>query len=138
MVPKFKNIVIFVTILLVLFGGYFFFLKGDSADEANLVSEPNTTLPDIIGEEPRDAAESSTSLVAKDFLTLLLNVKNIKLNDAIFSDETFLSLRDSSIVLIPDGNEGRPNPFAQFGNDAVPLVPPPSAPTVSQPQAPTP
>ena len=62
-------------------------------------------------------------------------VKNIKLNDAIFSDVTFNSLRDSSITLTPDGNEGRPNPFAQFGNENIstspvtPVIPDVPAPT---------
>jgi hypothetical protein len=75
-------------------------------------------------------------LVAKDFFALLLNVKNIKLDDAILSDPAFLSLRDSSIVLVPDGNEGRPNPFAKFGNDAVVIPTTPVAP--SSPVSPTP
>ena len=49
---------------------------------------------------------------------VLLNVKNIKLDDSIFSDIAFSNLRDSSITLIPDGTEGRPNPFAPIGSDA--------------------
>ena len=61
----------------------------------------------------------ANSLIAKDFLNLLLNVKNIKLDDSIFADNAFNSLRDSSIVLTPDGNEGRPNPFAPLGSENI-------------------
>ena len=88
---------------------------------------PSTTsLPNIDGStEDTNVANEVSALVAKDFLTLLLSVKNIKLDDAIFFDVAFNSLHDSSITLIPDGTEGRPNPFAQFGNDNVaPVVTP--------------
>jgi hypothetical protein len=62
---------------------------------------------------------NATDSVGADFLTLLLSVKNIKLEDSIFSDKAFMNLKDSSIVLIPDGTEGRTNPFAPLGQDAV-------------------
>ncbi|MBP7006609.1 MAG: hypothetical protein KBC44_01915 [Candidatus Pacebacteria bacterium] len=50
-----------------------------------------------------------------EFLTKLLNIKNIELNDGVFSEPSFSTLRDSSILLIQDGTEGRPNPFAPIG-----------------------
>jgi len=131
MVPKFRNIIIFVTILLIIFLGYFFFIRGDDTS-GTLVSAPSG-LPDIIPTNSAGSAPNQANLVPKDFLTLLLNVKNIKLNDMIFVDEVFLSLHDSSIVLVPDGNEGRPNPFAQFGSDPIPPVVPAPLPDSSLP-----
>ena len=126
MTPKIRNIVIFVTIAAIFVLIYIFFIKS-SPPEASLVSVPSTTsLPNIDGSlEDTNAVNEVSALVAKDFLTLLLSVKNIKLDDAIFFDVAFSSLHDSSITLIPDGTEGRPNPFAQFGNDNVaPVVTP--------------
>jgi len=126
MTPKIRNIVIFVTIAAAFVLIYIFFIKS-SPPEASLVSVPSTTsLPNIDGSlEDTNAVNEVSALVAKDFLTLLLSVKNIKLDDAIFFDVAFSSLHDSSITLIPDGTEGRPNPFAQFGNDNVaPVVTP--------------
>jgi len=126
--PNIKNIIIFTTIAAAFILIYIFFIKPAPVQE-NLTSLPSSTaLPNIDGSGADANTENKTSLVAKDFLALLLNVKNIKLDDAIFSDIAFDSLHDSSIVLIPDGNEGRPNPFAQFGNDNVvtpvtPIVP---------------
>ena len=76
-----------------------------------------------------DTTTAGTSPVGQDFLSLLLNVKNIKLDDSIFSDPAFINLHDSSITLTPDAVVGRPNPFAQFGNDAV--VATPTTPTIS-------
>ncbi|MFZ3011469.1 MAG: hypothetical protein WA060_00490 [Minisyncoccia bacterium] len=118
--PKIKNIIIFTAIAATFVLGYVFFLR-PSPDEENLVSLPATTLPDINNSTDTVSGSVGAPLVAKDFLSLLLNVKNIKLNDQILSDPAFLSLRDSSITLEPDGNEGRPNPFAKFGNDSVPV-----------------
>ncbi len=120
MKSQIRNIIIFVGIGLVFVFIYFTFIKGNGGEVPVLVgtgapvattSKTNTT--------PQKEAE-----IAKDFLTLLLNVKNITLNDAIFSDVAFTSLRDSSILLIPDGNEGRPNPFAPIGTDVETIQPP--------------
>jgi hypothetical protein len=119
MASKIKNIIIFVIIAAVFILIYIFFIK-PSPDQASLVSSPSgTSLPNVNDSGIGTNIPSGNSLVPKNFLTLLLNVKNIKLNDAILSDPVFNSLRDSSIVLTPDGTEGRPNPFAQFGNDSV-------------------
>ena len=123
--PKIKNIIIFTAIAAVFVLIYIFFIR-PSPEEENLVLSPGAVmLPDMGGVTTGGNAQVTAPLIAKDFLSLLLNVKNIKLDDTILSDLAFLSLRDSSIVLVPDGNEGRPNPFAQFGNDAVvtPTVP---------------
>ncbi|MFA5778139.1 MAG: hypothetical protein WC870_01460 [Candidatus Paceibacterota bacterium] len=121
MTPKIRNIIIFVTIAAVFVLIYIFFIK-PSPPEANLVSSPSTTnLPNIDGSSSEKNNPNMNSEVAKDFLALLLSVKNIKLNDAIFSDPAFSSLHDSSITLTPSGTEGRPNPFAQFGSDSAPV-----------------
>lgn len=116
---KIKNIIIFTTITVLFILIYIFFIKPKPVTE-NLISSPsNTVLPNIVDANLNISEGNKTSLVAKDFLTLLLNVKNIKLDDTIFSEIAFDSLRDSSIVLIPDGNEGRPNPFAPLGIDKI-------------------
>ncbi|KKT01200.1 MAG: hypothetical protein UV76_C0002G0113 [Candidatus Nomurabacteria bacterium GW2011_GWA2_43_15] len=128
MIPKFRNIIMFIAIAAVFILIYVFFIK-PSPEQENLVSTPsNASLPDVNNSGGETGMSSETSAVAKDFLALLLNVKNIKLNDVIFIDLAFNSLHDSSITLTPDGTEGRPNPFAQFGNDIVPTPPAPPAP----------
>ncbi len=133
MTPKIKNILIFTTIAVVFILIYIFFIKPSPA-EPNLVSTSNnTTLPNIDGSLPVSVDTSNANAATEDFLALLLSVKRIKLDDTIFSDPSFISLHDSSIVLVQDGTQGRPNPFAQFGNDAV-VTPPPAAPVCTPPQ----
>lgn len=111
--PKIKNIIIFILIALAFFLIYIFFIKPPT-EQAGLVSGGTNALPNIDGSVPGASASGADPLITKGFLTLFSNVKNIKLDDAIFSDPAFNSLRDSSIILLPDGNEGRANPFAQF------------------------
>lgn len=116
--PKIKNIVIFITIGAILVFIYLYFIK-PSSNPDNLIS--------VISSVGGDAMASvGDSTVARDFLTLLLNVKNIKLDDTIFSDNAFTSLHDSSITITQDGTEGRPNPFAPLGVDniASPIIVP--------------
>jgi hypothetical protein len=127
--PKTRNIIIFVSIAVVFVLIYIFFIKSSSSSGSSLVSSPaGSALPDANTGVDSGAADanvaSGTPFIAQDFLTLLLNVKNIKLDDSIFADPAFNSLHDSSITLTPDNTEGRPNPFAQFGSDAAPAAPP--------------
>jgi len=99
----------------VLVFGYIFFTGGKEED---LLSSEGA----VAGENSLDP----NSAVSSEFLSILLNIKGLKLDDGIFSDPVFSSLIDSSIVLVPDGNEGRPNPFAPLGFDFVNVNPAPA------------
>jgi hypothetical protein len=127
---KIKNILIFLAIA-AAFGMTFFYFTRPSSDQELISSGNAATSPDSGSETTANSSDG----VAQNFLTLLLSVKTIKLDDSIFSDSAFASLHDSSITLIPDATIGRPNPFAQFGSDnvaasttpvasATPVVPP--------------
>jgi|GEM_PF-2419485 len=115
MASKIKNIIIFTVIAAILILIYIFFLK-PSPEEANLVSNNS-----FVVDQPLLDTETlnQNSEVAKDFLAVLLNVKNIQLNDTIFSKKIFLNLHDSSILLISPGDEGRVNPFAPIGYESA-------------------
>ena len=119
---KIKNILIFLGIALVLILAYFFIFK-KSPDQPSLVSSSGNTIL------PTTTTQSATATISQDFLAVLLSVKNIKIDDSIFLDPAFLSLNDSTIELISDGTEGRPNPFAPLGSDVSTVAP--VIPTVS-------
>ncbi len=134
--PSIKNIIIFASIGISLVLVYSFFIK-DDGEEANLVTDVSMPV-----EGSPITTNQPGALAGQDFLSLLLNVKNIKLDDSIFMSPAFISLHDSSIILVPDGNEGRPNPFAPIGVDitAAPLpttATPPSSTDAAQPMPPT-
>jgi hypothetical protein len=115
--PKIKNIIIFLVIAAIFVLVYIFFLK-PKPPIASLVSTGDTPVAQNTG------VVNTNSTLSQNFLSVLLNVKNIKLNDDIFSDNAFTSLHDSSITLTPDGTEGRINPFAPIGADSVTVTPP--------------
>jgi len=112
MTSKIKNIIIFVVIGVALILVYIFFFK-PAPPTANLTSSNGAPVVQ------NTATTTQTNQVGGDFLSLLLSVKSIKLDDSIFSDPAFATLRDSSIELVPDGTEGRPNPFAPIGSDVL-------------------
>jgi len=123
MSPKFKNIILFVGIAVVLVFGYFSFF-GKSEPEANLVTALPPALP---GAGTAPLAPGINNTLTHDFLSLLLNVKNIHLDDSIFADVSFSNLKDSSITLVQDEPEGRPNPSAPIGEDDVASPLPPTS-----------
>ena len=110
---KIKNIIIIGIVAIVLVLIYIFFIR--KAPEATLTT--STGAP-VTGSTNADT-NIQTVQIGQDFISLLLSVKNIKLDDSIFKDEAFISLKDSSILLIPTENEGRPNPFAPIGSDTT-------------------
>jgi hypothetical protein len=106
MKPQLKKIIIFIVILVILIF-LFIFVSKKSPD----------TIPNLSSSSNSSTASNDAGGIADDFLAWLLSVKSITLNDSIFSDPAFISLQDSSILLTPDGTEGRPNPFAPIGVD---------------------
>jgi len=121
---KIKNIIIFLVIVAIAVSIYIFYIK----------ASPDNSATPLVSSTPFSAPQNTTTpttniVAAGDFLTLLLSVKNIKLDNAIFSDVAFASLHDSSISLTADGTEGRTNPFAPLGADAS--VPPVTTPANS-------
>ncbi|HEY4715430.1 MAG TPA: hypothetical protein VIH31_02910 [Candidatus Paceibacterota bacterium] len=110
MKPKIKNIIIFAVIFILLVVVYVVFLRPKPAP--SLVGTAGT---------PVTASAPTSSQVGQEFLSLLLNIRSIKLDDAIFSNPAFGVLQDYTIILVPEGNEGRINPFAPIGVDTSPV-----------------
>ena len=108
-----KNILIPLALVAVLILGYIFFIK--KAPDASTLTSNITTSTSV--------TDAGSLPITQEFVTLLLNVKNIKLDDSIFRDPAFAILTDSSISLVPDGTQGRPNPFAPVGADTSTTTP---------------
>jgi len=109
MSSKVKNIIIIIVLFVVALLIYaFFFTKDD--DGALLGSTTGVTVSAIPGDQ---------SDIGREFLTTLLNLEKFTLDDSIFLSNEFNSLRDFTIPIIPEGNEGRSNPFAPFVGDST-------------------
>jgi len=104
--PKRKNIFVILGIVLLAVLIYVLFFRG-APEEAPLTSLGTST----------GAPGGENTEIAGDFLALLLSVKNIALDTSVFASPAFRTLVDSSIDLVPEGNEGRANPFAPLGSE---------------------
>ncbi len=109
--PKIKNIIIFAGIFILLVVGYVVFFKKDNTQTPALV-----TTSGVAGSSTQSTVAGGD--VGREFLTTLLNLQNIKLDDSIFTNTAFLNLKDFELTLIQETNPGRTNPFLPLGTDS--------------------
>lgn len=86
--------------VIVIVGGVWYGLSGNS-----------TSSPALITQTP--VAGSAD----QDLVSTLLALRSVKLDGTIFSDPTFVQLKDFSTQIIPEP-VGRPNPFAPLNMNA--------------------
>ena len=98
LIKRYKNILLLVTVVVLLSVAYTILFRDDEGGELLNTEEP----------------QGSAAAVEIELLGLLIDFKEIELDDAIFSDPAFKSLRDFSQELTPLPI-GRANPFAPFG-----------------------
>jgi hypothetical protein len=97
-----NKIIIIVVVIIVGIMAYMYLTKGNDTAGVSLVAENKTT--DIVG--------------ATDILALLNSMNQIKLDDSIFNDPVFQSLKDTTVTLVSMPT-GRNNPFAPLGSDGT-------------------
>lgn len=107
-----KIIILIVVVIAIGFAVKFFFSKGETAQTGLSVNGESQAL-----------ALGGVSSDENDFLSVLLNLKTLKLDDSVFSRTSFKSLRDFSRPLVQTEAEGRPNPFYPIGSDPQVIVP---------------
>lgn len=93
-----RNLIIAGVVLLALIAAGYFYTTRDRVGDADL----------LVG-----VPISSERAIDGDLLSTLRELKRLRLDEAIFSDQAFLSLTDQSKPL-PAQTSGRINPFAPF------------------------
>lgn len=112
---KIKKVILFIIIAAVLIVVYSMFFK-KTPESGNLVTTTSTTNPTTgATTTSKTQSDMNSKEFGQEFLNLLFSIKSINLDNSIFDNAAFGSLSDSSIILIPDGSQGRPNPFAPIG-----------------------
>jgi hypothetical protein len=94
---QYQNVITVVVVLIVGFIAYTMFFT--DKEEGVLIEE----------------TVSENSAADQDLIALLSELKSIELDEAVFSDPTFMSLQDFSQELVPEP-VGRVNPFAPLGD----------------------
>ncbi|MFA5934464.1 MAG: hypothetical protein WC827_01075 [Candidatus Paceibacterota bacterium] len=96
-----KNIIILIVVAIIFAFVGFYLFKNKSTDET-LVSDSKVT----------------NSGDAQAIYNLLQKMAKVKLDDSIFSNQIFQSLKDNSIEVAPQ-ETGRDNPFAPIGTSVI-------------------
>jgi FlaG/FlaF family flagellin (archaellin) len=107
---------IFIIVILaavVYFAVTFISSNNNSAPESGLVSTTGTTNTDTLTSNPVGSDQ-----VGREFLSQLLNLQSIDLDDSILVNPAYQALEDFTITLRQPGDEGRDNPFAPIGVDS--------------------
>ncbi len=92
---NYKKIIIAAVVLAALFVAYSFFFK--SEDTGSLIVT-------------EDAISSKQFAAGKELISLLVDMKSLKLNSDIFENNIFMNLQDFGLSLPPEP-QGRANPF---------------------------
>lgn len=109
MIKKLRPILIFAGVIILAMIAYSFFKKLAPASSGSTLATTSSV---------QDMGTNDVA-VGGEFVTMLLNLRTISLDDSILHSPTFTGLKDFSIVLTQLGNQGRPNPFAPFGVEAT-------------------
>ena len=80
---------------IIIAGLYFFYPSGGGEEELLVSSGP---------------ANSASAAIGREFLSVLLDLRGLKLDTSVFDGESFRSLQDFSVELSPQPT-GRKNPF---------------------------
>lgn len=109
---KLLSIILTIVILGLLVGGVYYYMTHRNLPA---LSTQSTTTGGVV------AMPGAAGDINKEFLSLLLNIRSIKLDGSVFQNRGFTSLSDTSIILAAPDNIGRRNPFAPIGSDVAPV-----------------
>jgi len=100
---KKNQIIIIITLIIAAFVVFVYF-KNSSTDNSGSSIVAEKRVAEFAG--------------AREILSLLNRMSVVKLDDSIFNDKSFISLQDTTVVLVSQP-VGRNNPFAPLGSDGV-------------------
>ncbi len=106
-----RNLLIFLGIAVLLFIGYFVFIKKGNTPPASTSSLSSTARNSAAA----PLAASGNNVAGTQLLALLGRVSTLTLNDDILANPSFARLKDISITLPAVDMKGRRNPFAPIG-----------------------
>ncbi len=98
---KYKTVLIVVVVVVVAFTLYSIFFTGGNGSGSVLTSQGAT----VRGED-------------NELLLLLVNLRSITLDNALFADPAFKNLVDFGQQLVPEP-VGRKNPFSPVGSEGI-------------------
>ncbi len=95
--------------IFVVFGGVYLYFSNSLKSEASLISSLASSAP----EDLTSTDQKITNDIA--FISTLSSLNNIKIDTSLFTNLSFVSLKDNTVLLEEDIISGRVNPFAPVG-----------------------
>lgn len=110
---KIYHKLLIVFIIFVFFGGVYLYFSNSLESEASLISSLSSSAPS--DQVPTDQK------IANDiaFISTLSSLNNIKIDTSLFTDLSFVSLKDNTVLLDEEIISGRENPFAPAGTNVL-------------------
>lgn len=108
----FKIVLIVGGILVLAGGGYYFVTNQNKTNTNNGLFSSNP----LAQTQTKPSTDVSTQ-TADQFVQMLASATSVKLDMSLFKSPSFQALQDFSVILVGEPL-GRPNPFAQVGQDA--------------------
>lgn len=105
-----KKILIILVVAVVILAGYAFFTTQAGSNNSSLSSLINSGNTGQI-------KETNVALANTEILKILGSIKNIELQDDIFSNPVFKQLQDTQFTIPKPTQIGRTNPFLPIGYD---------------------
>ena len=99
-IKKYKSAFIILIVAVLAFTAYSVFFAGGVRQDESLLTTNNAAVPE--------------AAITSELISLLLEMKVLKLDNSLFSDKRFRSLTDFSVTLTPQPI-GRSNPFLPLG-----------------------
>jgi hypothetical protein len=127
-----KKIIIVLVVLVVIGIGASFFTSDSSFQNPLQSTLTGDTAAPLTQNATTNQGLVNTEEINREFVSTLLNLQAINLNDDIFSEPAFTVLVDNTVRLNQPGNEGRLNPFAPIGTDQTTINLEASASSASQ------
>lgn len=110
--------IILIAVVIIAIGAFgYWYSTSDSVNTSPATGALQSSNPALGGAS--SLLTTDDAAISDKFLALLLNMRTLKLDQSIFSDVAFTSLKDFSTTITPETNPGRANPFAPIGVDAV-------------------
>lgn len=108
LVKQYKNILIAVGVLLLVFGGYYFWKNKNPGEDLSLSNLRVTS----------DFASSPGAQAGQQIISILNDLSQIKIDRGVFEHPVFMNLVDHTIS-VTEEDRGRPDPFAPLPFESI-------------------
>ena len=115
---NYRNPLIVLGLLIVLFYGYKTFFVGEDSDPSGLTSVKTAN-----GESALITSQNQIAARGRESVRALRRIEQINFNNdkSVLNDDRFLRLKDNTVPVLTFDLPGRGNPFASIGDESTPL-----------------